>query len=98
MNPNPFASLNHFTVPVTIPTLLSMFGRHLAALSATTCGYGNVTFDVVDLIPKAPPALPPAIQAAAVPPKDTGFAVQTPAVAPGDRIPWRDNHRPRTER
>src|SRR2546428_616521 len=98
MNPNPFASLNHFTVPVTIPTLLSMFGRHLAALSAPTCGYANVTFDVVDLIPKAPPALPPAIQAGAIPPKVTGFAVQTPAVVPGDGIPWWDKDGLRSER
>src|SRR3989449_4462250 len=98
MNPNPFASLNHFTVPVTIPTLLSMFGRHLAALSATTCGYENVTFEVVDLIPKAPPALPPAIQAGAIPPKVTGFAVQTPAVVPGDGIPWWDKDGLRSER
>jgi hypothetical protein len=35
MNPNPFASLNHFTVPVTIATLLSVFGQHLAARAAT---------------------------------------------------------------
>src|SRR5467141_360099 len=98
MNPNPFASLNHFTVPVTIPTLLSMFGRHLAALSATTCGYGNVTFDVVDLIPKSPSRPSVGRPGGGDSPKVTGFAVQTPAVVPGDGIPWWDKDGLRSER
>src|SRR5260221_14284949 len=37
MNPNPFASLNHFTVPVAIiVALLSVFARHCAG---TVCCY-----------------------------------------------------------
>src|SRR5207253_7689902 len=48
--------------------------------------------------PESPPALPPAIQAGAIPPKVTGFAVQTPAVVPGDGIPWWDKDGLRSER
>src|SRR5205814_5256879 len=54
MNPNPFASLNHFTVPVTIETLLSMFRQRLAASSPRLRRSVSVTNCPSICIPDAP--------------------------------------------
>src|SRR5439155_15642686 len=65
MNPNPFASLNHFTVPVTIYPLLSMFRAAPCRPARMTSGAANVTPAVPNLIQNR---LPPVREAAVRPP------------------------------